>query len=74
MPLLERCEKVRTSGGVRADHCFVVGTEYSLSLSLVNVGIEPVRFKVKQPPVDSGLKVVYRHGPVSIMIVLRVAG
>ncbi len=41
------------------------GVTYAADFELVNVGIDACRFKVKQPPLDSGLKVVFKPGPVS---------
>ena len=33
---------------------------------LINVGIDACRFKVKQPPPESGLKIMYKPGPVKL--------
>ena len=41
------------------------GVSYSQTVMLKNVGIDNCRFKVKQPPPSTGLKVIYTPGPVS---------
>jgi len=42
------------------------GNSYRISISLKNVGVVPCRFKIKQPPQSSGIKVLYSPGQVSI--------
>lgn len=41
------------------------GCTYVNSVLLKNVGIESCRYKVKQPPPSTGLRVLYKPGPVS---------
>ncbi len=41
------------------------GCTYAADFELVNVGIDSCRFKIKQPPAESGLKVMFKPGPVS---------
>ena len=45
------------------------GCTYALTLVLKNIGIDPCRFKIKQPPPSTGIKVVYTPGPVSVVVV-----
>lgn len=40
------------------------GFTYMSSFEMVNVGIDLCRFKVQQPPTDTGLKIVFKPGPV----------
>ena len=40
------------------------GFTYVVDFELINVGIDACRFKIKQPPPESGLKVMYKPGPV----------
>jgi hypothetical protein len=40
------------------------GVTYACDFELVNVGIDACRFKIKQPAAETGLKVVYKPGPV----------
>ena len=46
------------------------GLSYSQTVMLKNVGIDSCRFKIKQPPPSTGLKVIYNPGPVSIIIII----
>ena len=51
------------------------GCTYVHSLTLRNVGIDSCRFKIKQPPPSTGIKVVYTPGPVcqlSIAVIVTV--
>ncbi|CAI8050625.1 Sperm-associated antigen 17, partial [Geodia barretti] len=41
------------------------GRSYARSLVLKNVGIDPCRFRIKQPPPSTGIRVIYTPGPVS---------
>ncbi|KAK2570951.1 Sperm-associated antigen 17 [Acropora cervicornis] len=41
------------------------GCTYVCSVSLRNVGIDSCRYKVKQPPPSTGLRVLYKPGPVA---------
>ena len=41
------------------------GLTYAAKFVLKNVGLDFCRFKIKQPPPSTGLKVVYNPGPVS---------
>ncbi|XP_039599657.1 sperm-associated antigen 17 [Polypterus senegalus] len=41
------------------------GYTYSFCVSLRNIGIDSCRFKVKQPPPSTGLRVLYTPGPVA---------
>ncbi len=40
------------------------GFTYVTNFVLTNVGIDVCRFKVKQPPENTGLKIVFKPGPV----------
>ncbi len=37
---------------------------YACDFELFNVGIDACRFKIKQPPAETGLKVLFKPGPV----------
>uniref|UniRef100_A0A8C6DMY7 Sperm associated antigen 17 n=1 Tax=Moschus moschiferus TaxID=68415 RepID=A0A8C6DMY7_MOSMO len=41
------------------------GHTYSTTVKLKNVGVDFCRFRVKQPPPSTGLKVTYKPGPVA---------
>ena len=41
------------------------GNTYAFTVYLKNTGIDSCRFKVRQPPPSTGLKVCYKPGPVS---------
>ena len=41
------------------------GCTYQYTVQLKNTGIDSCRFKIKQPPPSTGLKVLYSPGPVS---------
>lgn len=43
------------------------GVTYASDFELFNVGIDSCRFKIKQPPAESGLKVIFKPGPVRIL-------
>eukprot|EP00106_Octopus_bimaculoides_P000958 XP_014768400.1 PREDICTED: sperm-associated antigen 17-like isoform X1 [Octopus bimaculoides] len=42
-----------------------VGQTYEKSFFLRNTGVDSCRFKIKQPPPSSGLKILYRLGPIA---------
>jgi hypothetical protein len=42
------------------------GVNYAADFKLVNVGVDACRFKIKQPPLESGIKLIYKSGPVNI--------
>ncbi|XP_075396616.1 sperm-associated antigen 17 [Tenrec ecaudatus] len=50
------------------------GHTYATTVKLKNVGVDFCRFRVKQPPSSTGLKVTYKHGPVAagLQVDLRV--
>ena len=41
------------------------GNTYAFTVYLKNTGVDTCRFKLKQPPPATGLRVVYKPGPVS---------
>jgi hypothetical protein len=41
------------------------GSTYAFLVQLKNTGVDLCRFKVKQPPPATGLRVIYKPGPVS---------
>lgn len=41
------------------------GNTYSLIISLRNTGHDTCRFKVKQPPASTGIRILYKPGPVA---------
>ena len=41
------------------------GNTYAFTVYLKNTGVDTCRFKVKQPPPATGLRVVFKPGPVS---------
>ncbi|XP_074839689.1 sperm-associated antigen 17 [Carettochelys insculpta] len=41
------------------------GCTYAATVMLKNVGVDFIRFRVKQPPPSTGLRVIYRPGPVA---------
>lgn len=48
------------------------GSTYSFSLTVRNTGVDSCRFKIKQPPPSTGIKVLYSPGAVSQTIDLVV--
>ena len=40
------------------------GNTYSFVVYMKNTGIDTCRFKIKQPPPSTGLKIIYKPGPV----------
>ena len=43
------------------------GFTYVVDFELVNVGIDACRFKIKQPPTETGIKIMFKPGPVKIL-------
>lgn len=41
------------------------GNTYSFKVMLKNTGVDSCRFRIKQPPPSTGMKVLYKPGPVS---------
>ena len=41
------------------------GNTYSFTVHMKNTGVDACRFKMKQPPPSTGLKIIYRPGPVA---------
>ncbi|XP_046849181.1 sperm-associated antigen 17-like [Xenia sp. Carnegie-2017] len=41
------------------------GHTYVHSVILRNIGIDSCRFKVRQPPPSTGIKVLFNHGPIA---------
>lgn len=41
------------------------GFTYVCDFELINVGIDACRFKIKQPPPESGIKVMFKPGPIA---------
>ncbi|XP_006902719.1 PREDICTED: sperm-associated antigen 17-like [Elephantulus edwardii] len=41
------------------------GYTYAVSVKLKNIGVDFCRFRVKQPPLSTGIKVTYKPGPVA---------
>ncbi|KAM4611571.1 sperm-associated antigen 17 [Polymixia lowei] len=41
------------------------GTSYAITVVMKNVGVDTCRFRVKQPPPATGLRVIYNPGPVA---------
>ncbi|CAF0878303.1 unnamed protein product [Brachionus calyciflorus] len=41
------------------------GFTYVTEFELINVGIDACRFKIKQPPPETGLKIMYKPGPIA---------
>lgn len=46
------------------------GLTYTCKFALKNAGIDFSRFKIKQPPPSTGMKVVYNPGPVSVIVII----
>ena len=45
------------------------GSTYAFTLILKNTGVDTCRFKVKQPPPATGIRVIYKPGPVSFIVI-----
>jgi len=43
------------------------GNTYTYPVLVKNVGVDACRFKIKQPPPSTGLKIIYNPGPVSLV-------
>lgn len=41
------------------------GCTYGYTVTLRNTGVDSCRFKIKQPPPSTGIKVIFTPGPVS---------
>lgn len=41
------------------------GCSYDITVTLRNIGVDSCRYKIKQPPPSTGLRVHYTPGPVS---------
>jgi len=41
------------------------GSTYHFTMALQNTGIDACRYRVKQPPPGTGIRVLYKPGPVS---------
>ena len=41
------------------------GNTYSFTVAIKNVGIDTCRYKIRQPPPGTGLRIIYVPGPVS---------
>ena len=46
------------------------GNTYSFTSALKNTGLDACRFRVRQPPPSTGIKVTYKPGPVSCKFVI----
>ena len=46
------------------------GNTYQVVVSIKNTGVDACRFKLKQPPPSTGLKVLFNPGPVSACVFL----
>jgi hypothetical protein len=44
---------------------------YICEFELINVGVDACRFKVKQPPPETGLKVLFKPGPVRLDLLFK---
>lgn len=44
------------------------GNTYAFTVLLKNIGIDACRFKVTQPPPSTGIKVIFKPGPVSCLV------
>ena len=44
------------------------GCTYRFPVLLKNVGIDSCRYKIKQPPPSTGLRVIFKPGPVSVNV------
>lgn len=49
------------------------GCTYAYTVTLRNTGVDTCRFKVRQPPPATGLRVIYKPGPVCIFKMLHIA-
>ena len=46
------------------------GCTYSFNVGLQNTGIDACRFRVRQPPPSTGIRVLFKPGPVIIIIII----
>jgi len=44
------------------------GCTYSFNVGLQNTGIDACRFRVRQPPPSTGIRVLFKPGPVIIIL------
>jgi len=44
------------------------GNTYVFTVQLKNTGVDSCRFRLKQPPPATGLRVIYKPGPVSHLL------
>lgn len=42
------------------------GNTYGFTVLLKNTGVDTCRYKIKQPPPATGIRVIYKPGPVSL--------
>ncbi len=47
-----------------------IGVTYGAEIEIKNVGIDACRFRIRQPPLGTGLRVVFQPGLVRIFHVL----
>jgi hypothetical protein len=48
------------------------GNTYAFTVILKNTGVDTCRFKVKQPPPATGIRIIYKPGPVSSIFFILV--
>ena len=46
------------------------GNTYHVTVYLKNTGFDSCRFRIKQPPPSTGMKVLYKPGPVSVNMIV----
>ena len=46
------------------------GMTYAFPVTMKNVGVDACRFKIKQPPPSTALKIIYKPGPVSKLLLV----
>lgn len=46
-------------------HTSILGVTYGTEIEIKNVGIDACRFRVRQPPLGTGLRVIFQPGLVS---------
>lgn len=45
------------------------GNTYTYNLMLKNTGVDACRFRIKQPPPSTGAKILYKPGPVRVILI-----
>jgi len=45
------------------------GNTYTYTVLLKNTGVDTCRYKIKQPPPATGIRVLYKPGPVCISVI-----